>query len=91
MAVTINGKPFKPAKTPKKKKSGHTQPKPYHGSLNEPGRFRVANWLHLLNIAHSTFYVRLNYKYHKYPVPQPDGHDPNPYWHTATVLKYNQE
>ena len=73
-----------------KKKSGHTKAKEYHGTLNQPGRFRVANWMFLLNISHSAFYARMKY-YHKYPLPQPDGTDGRPYWSTSTVLTYMQE
>lgn len=96
MSIIINGVEVNAGQslptTPERvrRKSGHTQPKSYCGSLHEPGRFRVSNWLHLLNISHSAFYARLRY-FHKYPVPPPDGHDPRPYWHTTTVLEYIQK
>lgn len=89
MAILINGKPLvmaAPSKH-KKTKSGHTTAKPYRGSLNEPGRFRVANWMSLLDISHSALYARMKY-YHKYPLPPADGHDPRPFWNTETVRKY---
>lgn len=94
MAITINGHTtsnagIKTAVPGKKAKSGHTQAKPYQGSLDDPGRFRVANWLALLNLSHSAFYARLK-DYHKFPLPQPDGFDGRPYWDTATVTKYLQ-
>lgn len=80
----------KPTPSVPKKKTGHTKPKPYHGSLDVPGRFRVAHWLHLLGISHSAFYARLK-PYHRYPLPKPDGDDGRPYWNTDTVLKYMQK
>jgi hypothetical protein len=84
MAIFINGKPFTPPIHPKKKKSGHTKARPYPGSLDEPGRFRVANWMYILNRSHSAVYARLN-PHHRHPLPPPDGHDPNPFWHISTV------
>jgi len=70
MTLTVNGvtkttHQFPATSATKKSKSGHTQPKPYKGYLEFPGRVRVANWLHLLNISHSAFYARLKH-YHKY-------------------------
>lgn len=91
MSVIISGKPLEPAKPPKKKKSGHTKAKAYLGSLNEPGRFRIANWMAILNLSHSAIYERWKHHfYYDHPLPPPDGYDPRPYWHTETVLKYIQ-
>ena len=86
---TTSKLPTSPECAGKKSRSGHTQPKPYPGSLSDPGRFRVANWLALLNLSHSAFYARLRY-YHKHPIPPPDGHDPRPFWRTETVRQFLQ-
>jgi hypothetical protein len=89
MAVLINGKPLTPAAPPKQKKPkyGHTKARPYQGSLNEPGRFRIANWMSLLNISHSALYARMKY-FHRYPLPPADGCDGRPFWNTETVRNY---
>lgn len=88
MTVTINGKSITMT-SPPKKSSTHTKARPYRGSLSEPGRFRISNWMYILNMSHSAFYERLKrpYKY-KHPVPSPDGKDPRPYWNTETVRAF---
>lgn len=97
MAIIVNGKPFTPDGKShtlvvhhKKSKRGHTKARAYPGSLDEPGRFRVANWMYILNRSHSAVYERLK-PHHKHALPAPDGHDPNPFWDTSTVRNYNKK
>lgn len=69
---------------PKARNAGHTRARPLSGSLEQPGRVRVANWLALLNIGHSAFYERRKTN----SIPCADGHDPRPFWDTKTVRDY---
>ena len=79
------------AEKKKAKKTGHvTEEKPPF-LLNEPGQWRVAHILYLLDISHSAFYARRNRSTKFKPglrFPNPDGHDGRPYWNTATVKSY---
>jgi len=69
----------------KGKKKGHTQPEAPAISLEQPGRLRVANLLHLLNISHASLYKGI--KCNRYP--KPDGHDGSrPYWKTETIREF---
>lgn len=65
-----------------KRKSGHVKPKPYKGSLDQPGRLYVNNLLAMLDISDTEFYRQLNAK----KIPAPDGRLRNhPFWYTDTI------
>lgn len=75
-----------PITTPiKRKKTGHTHPRPPLINLDQEGRLRVANMLAILNISHSTFYAGV--KSGRYPPS--DGKDGSfPYWKTSTARSF---
>jgi hypothetical protein len=71
--------------TSKAKKNGHTKPKSPITPLDQPGRLRVANWLALLGVCHSTFVNGV--KSGRYP--KSDGRDGRfPFWNNETARKY---
>ena len=95
MAVTIRKGPdlaqqqdFDPEAdiaTQKKKKSGHTRPRPPVINLDQEGRLRVGNLLAILNVSHST--LSAGVKSGRYPAP--DGRDGSfPYWMTSTIRAF---
>lgn len=77
-----------PAKTKeKRKRTGHIEPQAFAGSLDEPGKVRVANLMAMLDLSHSALYERMK----KHKVPPPDGYDGSPerpYWHTSTIKAF---
>jgi hypothetical protein len=89
MAVIINGAsiPQEPI-PPKKRRSGHTEPKWPDFSLDEPGRkVRTAHFQWFMGqMSHSAFLARRK----RERVPEPDGHDPRPFWWTETVKDFLQ-
>ena len=62
-------------------KSSHPRPRVPTISLSEPGRLRVAHLMSLVACSHSAIYSRINKGF----IPKPDGEDPRPYWHNATI------
>lgn len=90
MVVRFNSEDSASEKVPasnrsRAKKTGHTRPRPPLTDIGGPGRQRVANWLALLNVSHSTFCSRVKNKVY----PQPDGHDGRfPWWHNETVRNF---
>ena len=69
----------------KARRSGHTLPKAYPSTLDQPGRVRIAHFQCFLGgISHSALYVRIA----RGLIPKPDGRDPRPYWRTETVRKF---
>ncbi|SFM42791.1 hypothetical protein SAMN05421863_102827 [Nitrosomonas communis] len=69
----------------KSTRSGHTQPKAPLVPLEQEGRLRVANWLALLGVCHSTFIKGV--KSGRYP--KPDGYDGRfPYWRNETARRF---
>lgn len=75
----------KKQETVPRKRSGHTTPRIPITPLNQPGRMRIAHWLAILGVSHSTFVNGV--KSGRYPPP--DGHDGAiPFWQNSTALGY---
>lgn len=54
-------------------------------------KLRVGHLLTVLEISHQTLYTKLD----SGEIPQTEGHDPRPYWHSKTIrgflLKWRQK
>lgn len=67
------------------KRNGHTRPEAPTISLDQPGRLRVANLMHLLNVSHAHLYKGITCNRY----PKPDGYDGRrPYWKTETIREF---
>lgn len=67
------------------KRNGHTRPEAPAVSLDQPGRLRVANLMHLLSVSHAHLYQGMTCGLY----PKPDGHDGRrPYWKTETIREF---
>ena len=89
MAVIINGAsiPQEPI-PPKKRRSGHTEPKWPDFPLDEPGhKVRVAHFQWFMDqMSHSAFMERRR----RGRVPAPDGNDGHPFWWSQNVKHFLQ-